>query len=52
MSAQVINLSEWRSARVDRTPQPPPTRLSIPILLPSWGWGWFTPVLCSVTVEW
>jgi hypothetical protein len=52
MSAQIINLTEWRRAHQDRTPPSRPVRLSIPIIVPTWGWGWFTPVLCSMTVEW
>lgn len=50
MSAQIVNLSEWRELHPARTPQSRPVRFCIPFLLP--GWGWLTPVLCSVTVEW
>ena len=52
MSAQIISLSERRASRLEETPQPRPVRVSIPLVLPSLGWGWLMPVVCSVTVEW
>jgi hypothetical protein len=44
MSAEIINLRAWR--RAHRTHET--TFVSVPLLLPTWPWGWLQPVLVEV----
>ena len=47
MSAEVIDLRAWRRARRE----PERKQVKIPLLVPSWPWGWLQPVLVEVTIE-
>ena len=44
MSAEIIDLCAWRRER--RAPET--TFVSVPLLLPTWPWGWLQPVLVEV----
>jgi hypothetical protein len=44
MSAEIIDLRAWR--REHRAPET--TFVSVPLLLPTWPWGWLQPVLVEV----
>ena len=44
MSAKIIDLGAWR--REHRAPKK--TCVSVPLLLPTWPWGWLQPVLVEV----
>jgi len=46
MSAEIIDLQAWRRAHcVAKTKS-----VSVPLLLPTWPWGWLQPVLVEVEV--
>jgi hypothetical protein len=47
MSAQIIDLRAWR--REHRSAEPTPVK--IPVLVPTWPWGWLLPVLIEMTLE-
>ena len=44
MSAEIIDLGAWR--REHRAPKK--TCVSVPLLLPTWPWGWLQPVLVDI----
>ena len=46
MSAEIIDLHTWRCAH--RAPEMAP--VTVPVLLPTWPWGWLQPTLFEVDV--
>lgn len=46
MSAEIIDLHAWRCAH--RAPEMAP--VTVPVLLPTWPWGWLQPTLFEVDV--
>jgi hypothetical protein len=47
MSAKIIDLRAWRLEH--RAPER--TQVNIPLLVPTWPWGWLAPVLIEITFE-
>jgi hypothetical protein len=45
MSATVIDLAEYRREHPRRR------RIEMPILLPSWPFGWLAPIAATMTIE-
>jgi hypothetical protein len=39
MTAEIISMAEWRRSHASRD------QIWIPILLPTWPWGWWRPKL-------
>jgi hypothetical protein len=47
MSAEIIDLCAWR--REHRPVEHAPVK--IPLLVPTWPWGWLLPVLIEMTID-
>jgi hypothetical protein len=51
MSAQIISLAAWREARLPRQADTESQPLLLPVLLPSWPFGYFWPILTFIRLS-
>jgi hypothetical protein len=47
MSAEIINLRAWRRAHRETERM----QVNVPVLVPTWPWGWLAPVLIEIRFE-
>ena len=51
MSAEIIDLQAWRRERRSEQRSVGHEAVRIPILAPTWPWGWLLPVLIEMTFK-